>query len=267
MGKRFDALRVAFARPKRTNWKRMFSEMSRHTTDLNIELDAALAAKEAAIEQNKFLNRRHDLDIVKITALRDGAESAAKIADPFRPVDKRTDAHVFKTGHAGNPWKCKTCGKGTRDLRHKGNSPVPVPTEEASDEALAIVEDLPGWQASVRTPDERGTDGYYVSGRSLNYGARNASKRRAYVHVFTCDKIASRREDSTITVVTDEDYVPSKRNIGRWQWGADMRQIRALAKAHSKYTKLCECIRGVVNDDADNSNGQIGSIIAEEQGY
>ena len=263
MGKRFDALRVMIAPPKRTNWKAAYNTVDVANRKQLSVIDLLRKQNETQMDSLKALSMQNVVLESRVAAY----ESAKIMKDPFRPVDKRIGAHVFKTGHAGNPWKCQTCGKGTRDLRHKGNSPVPVPTEEASDEALAIVEDLPGWQASVRTPDERGTDGYYVSGRSLNYGARNASKRRAYVHVFTCDKIASRREDSTITVVTDEDYVPSKRNIGRWQWGADMRQIRALAKAHSKYTKLCECVRGVVNDDADNSNGQIGSIITEEQGY
>jgi len=263
MGKRFDALRVAFARPKRTNWKAAYSTVDVANRKQIAAIDLLRKQNETQMDSLKALNLQNVVLGSKVAAY----ESAEIMKDPFRPVDKWADPHAFRTGHGGNPWKCQTCGKGTRDLRHKGHAPIPVPTEEASEEALAIVEDLPGWAASIRTPDERGTDGYYVSGRSLNYSSKNASKRRAYVHVFTCDKITNRRNDSTITVTTDEDYVPSKRNIGRWQWGADMRQIRALAKAHSKYTKLCLCVRGVVNDDADNSSGQIGSIITEERRY
>jgi hypothetical protein len=332
MGKRFDALRVAFARPKRTDWKQLYAEIAKEHVDLleqqeALPYDSLFKAHGRQADTIVSLRKQNENQMDSLTRLgKDNRvlsariaafesavemrEDADKIADPFRPKVERDSqgrshtmhpfkalvkagsvsmecetcgrfassnmhpsvngTHPFRSGFEGNAWKCKTCGAGTRDLRHKGHTPIPVPTKEASEEAIAVVESLPGWDVSIRytrTPGERGTDGYYVSGRALNLSPKNKSKRRAFVHVFTCPKISSRREDDTIRVQGDPDYgqEANRNTIGGWLWGADMRQVRKLAKSHHKYTKLCECIPGNVIDDADNSNGQIGSMITAEQ--
>jgi hypothetical protein len=267
MGKRFDALRVAFARPKRTNWKALYAAdaeaFASQTERFEQKQDLIDRQHKLAVVQNKEIKRLTE-EMLKYKAAYEKLEDKAKIADPFRPKDNTISftkgSHPFYSGYFGNAWKCKNCGKGTRDLRHKGHAPIAAPTKEASEVALAIAESLPGWSASSRTPSERSTDGFYVSERSLNYKGRNASKRRAYVHVFTCPKITARRSDDTVIVQGDGEA----KTISGWLWGADMTQIRALAKAKAKYTKLCECISGETND-ADNSNGQIGSMITSER--
>ena len=280
MGKRIDALRVAFARPKRTNWKAAYSTadvanrkqlelinlLRKQEQQQVVRADIAEQTVTRLIADADSLAKRASLIEKAIKAEGQPRSHEEKMREPFNfKQGDATRPHSFTSGYLGNAWKCQTCGKGTRDLRHKGRTPIPVPTQEASDEALAVVEQLPGRDVSSRTPEERSTDGYYVSGRSLNYKSTNPSKRRAYVHQFTCTKISNRREDDTVMVVGDADYVASKRTIGRWLWGADMKQVRAIAKSHRKYTKLCECIGGVVSDDADNHNGEIGSMITAEQ--
>lgn len=248
MGKRLDALRVAFARPKRTNWK-------------------------AAYEVADMANRRQRELITELrnenTVLRRQLKEATpqpKEGNENKPLHQGWVGHPFNSGYNGNAWLCATCGKGTRDIRHKGHAPIQVPTQEASDIAVAIVESMGAGKVAVRTPDERGTDGYYISRRALNYSSKNESRRRAFVHRWSCPRIKSRRSDGTIRVEGDPDYRKDKtRNtIARWLWGADMKEIRTFAKEHRKYTKMCRCVAGET-DDADNHNGQIGSVITAER--
>ena len=278
MGKRIDALRVAFARPKRTNWKAAYSTadvanrkqlelinlLRKQEQQQVVRADIAEQTVTRLIADADSLAKRASLIEKAIKAEGQPRSHEEKMREPFNfKQGDATRPHSFTSGYLGNAWKCQTCGKGTRDLRHKGRTPIPVPTQEASDEALAVVEQLPGRDVSSRTPEERSTDGYYVSGRSLNYASSNPNRRRAFVHVFTCENIRSRREDDTIVVKGDSDFLRSKKTIGGWRWGADMKAIRSMAKAHHKYTKLCDCIAGE-SDFQDNSNGQIGSLITAE---
>jgi len=297
MGKRLDALRVAFARPKRTDWKAayQFEKLQRENAEF---LDTRLRKKaELSLQQVREQLRKSNMEIAVLarqlkvaTGSRDEwkrlhklvedssramAEeksdrlASAKMADPFRPVAKR---HTFNSGYNGHPWKCKDCGKGTRYPLHKAKAHTPkaiATLAKKSGEVLAVVKSISGWEVSVRTPEERSTDGYYISERSLNFKTTNPNRRRAYIHTFTCRRIRTRRDDDTIVVKGDSDYTEQglRTTVAGWLWGADMKQVRSIARFHHKYTKLCSCVSGEADHvlDADNSNGQIGSIITEEQ--
>ena len=261
MGKRLDALRVAFARPKRTNWKAAY-EVADMANRRQRELITELRNEDTVLRRQLKISEASLKGLLK-ERLHKEAVPALKHRDIIADLGL---SHQFNSGYEGNAWLCATCGKGTRDIRHKGHAPIQVPTQEASDVAVAIVESLGAGKVAVRTPDERGTDGYYISGRALNFSPKNESRRRAFVHRWSCPKIKSRRIDGTVRVVGDPDYGKgkSRNTIGRWLWGADMKEIRAFAKEHRKYTKMCYCVADET-DDADNHNGQIGSRITEER--
>jgi len=251
MGKRFDALRVALALPKRRNWKTEYSVVRK-------ELERALVRATTAEMNARRLQKAADDGY-----LRNADRKPSPQGDASR-FEKSVDAlarHSFHSGYDGHPWKCKVCKKGTRDLRHRGLPPMSSPPKPRLPNQLPASIDI--GSETYQTPSERSTDGYYVSGRSLNYSASNPNRRRAFVHVFTCDNIRSRRDDSTVVVQGDPDYRRTKKTIGGWLWGPDMKAVRSMAKAHRKYTKLCDCITSE-RDFADNSNGQIGSLITTE---
>ena len=255
MGKRLNALRVAFAIPKRTNWKNAYK-----TADVANRKQLTLIT----VLRKQLDGYRSDLAQQELRTLE--RSDAEKMREPFRFKEatggdlEADNPHAFQTGYGGNSWKCKVCGNGTRSLAHKGLPAVPATRSQAGDRVY-ISNEVD--KETYHSPSERSTDGYYVSGRSLNYSTENPTRRRAFVHVFTCDKITSRRNDSTVIVKGDPDFITSKMTIGKWLWGADMKAVRSMAKAHHKYTKLCECITAEA-DLADNSNGQIGSIITAE---
>jgi uncharacterized Fe-S cluster protein YjdI len=292
MGKRLDALRVAFARPKRTNWKAAYQFEKEQRENAEFLLDTRRKKAALSLEQVREQLRKcnmHTAVLARQLKVAEGSReewkrlhkivedssramrekeafrlASAKMADPFRPV---AGSHAFNSGYNGHPWKCKDCGKGTRSLLHKGHRPMQIPTKAKSDEALAVVKTLPGGEAGVRAPEERSTDGYYISERSLNFKTNNPNRRRAYIHTFTCRKIRTRRDDDTIVVKGDSDYRDHalRTTVAGWLWGADMKEIRSIARTHHKYTKLCSCVSGEA-DEADNSNGQIGSLITDERG-
>ena len=274
MGKRFDALRVALALPKRTNWKAAYDTVDvanrkqlelinllrKQKQDQVVRADTA----EFTVERLQDAGNRvaDQLKLAKQEQRTEERSHAEKMRNPFnfKEAIEAGNPHAFQTGHRGNAWKCKVCGKGTRALDHKGLPSVPAKRSQAGDRVY-ISNEVD--KETYCSPSERSTDGYYVSGRSLNYSSDNPNRRRAFVHVFTCDKIRSRRNDSTVIVKGDSDFIMSKKTIGKWLWGADMKAVRTMAKAHHKYTKLCSCIT-YEGDLADNSNGQIGSLITAE---
>ena len=253
MGNRFDALRVALAIPKRTNWKAAYEHEKQRRETAEFTVARLQKAGDRVADQLKLIKQEQR------TEKRSDTE---KMRNPFnfKEVIEAAKPHAFQSGHEGNPWLCSLCGKGTRLLLHKGLPVVPAKRSQAGDRTYVSNEVD---KETYRSPSERSTDGYYVSGRSLNYSASNPNRRRAYVHVFTCDNIRSRRKDSTVVVKGDPDFITSKMTIAGWRWGADMKTIRSMAKSHHKYTKLCSCITDE-GDFADNSNGQIGSLITAE---
>ena len=291
MGKRIDALRVAFARPKRTNWKAAYQFEKEQRENAEFLLDTRRKKAALSLEQVREQLRKcnmHTAVLARQLKVAEGSRdewkrlhklvedssramrekeafrlASAKMADPFRPVAK---SHAFNSGYNGHPWKCKDCGKGTRSPLHKAHTPIQEPTKAKSEEALVVAKPLPDWEVGVRTPEERSTDGYYVSQRALNFKVTNPNRRRAYIHTFTCRKIKTRRDDATIVVKGDSDYREHdlRTTVAGWLWGADMKEIRSIARSHHKYTKLCSCVSGEV-DEADNSNGQIGSRITDER--
>lgn len=236
MGKRINALRVALALPKRTNWKRMYSDLLWDTENKHSEDLAKLGEVVAGLrERVKKLTLQHDKSLLELEVYKQAESDRKKLKDPFRFKPDREivfpnpTSHAFQTGYRGNAWRCVSCGTGTRDPRHDEHRSTNTRTHAREEGGV-----------NTSTPEERRTDGYYISERSLKYSQHNSARRRAYVHAFACPRITSRRPDKTIIVKSDGDPT-----VAHWIWGADMQEIRAIAAAHNKYTKRCNRCMGV----------------------